>query len=185
MHKTSLLEIDRIMGIVEFNGIAPTVDATAFVAPNAWIIGDVHIGADSSCFFGAVIRGDIQPIRIGKRTNIQEHALLHTSHDMNSLEIGDSVTIGHRSILHGCRVGSNTLIGMGATILDNAIIGEQCIIGAHSLVTKGTVIAPRSLVMGTPAKIIRTLTPAEISSLATSADNYVVLSREYRSQFSR
>lgn len=173
------------MTVVEFKGVLPNIHSSAFLAPSAWIIGDVHIGADSSCFFGAVIRGDIQPIRIGKRTNIQEHALLHTSHEMNSLEIGDGVTIGHRSILHGCRVGANTLIGMGATILDNAIIGEQCIIGAHSLVTKGTVIPPRTLVMGTPAKIIRTLTPVEISSLASSADNYVVLSSEYRTQFSR
>lgn len=173
------------MTVVEFKGVVPNIHPTAFLAPNAWIIGDVHIGPDSSCFFGAVIRGDIQEIRIGKRTNVQEHALLHTSHGMNPLEIGDNVTIGHRSILHGCRVESNTLVGMGATILDNAIIGEQCIIGAHSLVTKGTVIAPRTLVMGTPAKAIRTLTPAEISSLGASADNYAELSREYRTHFSR
>ena len=167
------------MALIEFEGNVPRVDSSCFIAPDAWIIGDVEIGSDSSVFFYSVLRGDIQPIRIGSRTNIQEHSLIHTSHGMSPVIIGDDVTVGHRAILHGCKVGNNSLIGMGETVLDNAIIGEDSIIGAHSLVTKGTIIPPRSMVVGTPAKVVRSLTAEERSSLKESANHYVELANKY------
>jgi carbonic anhydrase/acetyltransferase-like protein (isoleucine patch superfamily) len=173
------------MAVSKFGKASPSLHQSVFVAPGSWIIGNVEIAAESSVFFGAVVRGDIQPIRIGKKTNIQEHALLHTSHGMNPLEIGEGVTVGHRAILHGCNIEDSVLIGMGATILDNAVIGTQSIIGAHCLVTKETIIPPRSLVYGSPAKIIRQLTTAEVSSLETSANQYVELAAQYKREFPR
>lgn len=171
------------MSLVTFECKTPKIATSCFVAPDSWIIGDVEIGTQSSVFFYSVIRGDIQPIRIGARSNIQEHALIHSSHGMAPAMIGDDVTVGHRAILHGCRVENRCLIGMGATVLDNAIIGEESIVGAHSLVSKGTEIPPRSLVIGTPARVIRTLTPKELSFLKESADNYVRLANDYKSLF--
>lgn len=173
------------MSVSKFGKASPSLHQSVFVATGSWIIGQVEIAAESSVFFNAVIRGDIQPIRIGKKTNIQEHALLHTSHGMNPLEIGDGVTVGHRAILHGCSIEDSVLIGMGATILDNAVIGTQSIIGAHCLVTKGTIIPPRSLVYGSPAKVIRQLTAEEVTSLDTSANHYVALAAQYKNEFPR
>lgn len=167
------------MPITPFGSATPAVDSTAFVAPDAWVIGNVSVGARTSIFFNAVLRGDIEAITVGSGTNIQEHCLVHTSHGMDPVTIGDNVTIGHRAIIHGCTVGSLSLIGMGATILDNARIGERSIIGAHSLVVKGMVIPPQSLVMGTPAKVIRALTDNEIQSLAASAESYQRLGAQY------
>jgi carbonic anhydrase/acetyltransferase-like protein (isoleucine patch superfamily) len=171
------------MPITPFGSNTPSIDATAFVAPDAWIIGKVSVGARTSIFFNAVLRGDIEAITVGSGTNIQEHCLIHTSHGMNPVTIEDNVTIGHRAIIHGCTVGSLSLIGMGATILDNARIGERCIVGAHSLVTKGMIIPPQSLVMGTPAKVIRALTEDEIQSLTASAESYQRLGAQYASIF--
>lgn len=168
------------MPLIAFEGKSPRTDSSCFIAPDSWIIGDVEIGNDSSVFFYCVLRGDIQPIRIGSRTNIQEHSLLHTSHGMSPVIVGDNVTVGHRAILHGCTVGNNSLIGMGATVLDDATIGENSIVGAHSLVTKGTIIPPQSLVVGTPAKVVRSLTATELDSLKESANHYVELANEYR-----
>ena len=171
------------MPIRPFGSNTPSIDATAFVAPDAWIIGKVSVGARTSIFFNAVLRGDIEAITVGSGTNIQEHCLIHTSHGMDPVTIGDNVTIGHRAIIHGCTVGSLSLIGMGATILDNARIGERCIIGAHSLVTKGMIIPPQSLAMGTPAKVIRALTDDEIQSLTASAESYQRLGAQYAGVF--
>lgn len=168
------------MPIKTFRDRTPQIGRSSFVAPDSWIIGDVEIGPNSSVFFYCVLRGDIQPIRIGARTNIQEHCLIHTSHGMSPVTVGDDVTVGHRAILHGCSVENSSLIGMGATILDDAVIGEGSIVGAHSLVTKGTIIPPRSLVVGTPAKVVRPLTTEELSSLKESANHYVTLAREYQ-----
>lgn len=167
------------MPIIPFGSDTPTVDSTAFVAPDAWIIGKVVVGARTSIFFNAVLRGDLESITVGNGTNIQEHCLLHTTHGMDPVTVGDNVTIGHRAIIHGCTIGSGSLIGMGATILDNARIGENCIIGAHSLVIKGTVIPDRSLVMGTPAKVIRTLNDDELRSIREAAESYQQLGARY------
>lgn len=167
------------MAIIPFKDTSPSIASTAFIAPDSWVIGAVSIGERSSVFFNAVIRGDIQPISIGSETNLQEHVLVHSSHGMSPVTIGDRVTVGHRAIIHGCTIGNNTLIGMGATILDNAAIGENCIIGAHTLVTKGSIIPPGSMVVGTPGKMLRPLTEPEIAELATSARHYVELATEY------
>lgn len=172
------------MPILPFNSIHPSVADDTFIAPDAWVIGSVTIGARSSLFFNVVARGDIQPITIGAGTNLQEHVLVHSSHDMAPVVIGDNVTVGHRAIIHGCSIGNNTLIGMGATILDNAIIGEHCIIGAHSLITKGMVIPARSLVLGSPAKVHRAITEQEAAGLEESALHYQKSAAEYRKIFS-
>jgi carbonic anhydrase/acetyltransferase-like protein (isoleucine patch superfamily) len=171
------------MPITPFGGATPSVDATSFVAPDAWVIGNVSVGARTSIFFHAVLRGDIEAITVGCGSNIQEHCLVHTSHGMDPVTIGDNVTVGHRAIIHGCTIGSLSLIGMGATILDNARIGENCIIGAHTLVTKGMIIPPKSLVMGTPAKVIRPLKEDEIRSLTESAESYQRLGLQYAAIF--
>jgi carbonic anhydrase/acetyltransferase-like protein (isoleucine patch superfamily) len=168
------------MAIVPFGGVQPEIAPSAFIAPGAWVIGKVTIGELSSVFFNVVVRGDIQPITIGARSNLQEHVLVHTSHGLSPVTIGDQVTVGHRAIIHGCTIERCSLIGMGATILDDARIGEYSLIGAHTLITKGTIIPPRSLVMGTPGKIIRTLTDKELAELEASAGHYVTLASEYR-----
>jgi len=172
------------MPILPFNSIHPSVAGDAFIAPDAWVIGAVTIGAGSSLFFNVVARGDIQPITIGVGTNLQEHVLVHLSHDMAPVVIGDNVTVGHRAIIHGCSIGNNTLIGMGATILDNAIIGDHCIIGAHALITKGMIIPPRSLVLGSPAKVHRPISDEEAAGLRESALHYQKSAVEYRRIFS-
>ena len=171
------------MPLIPFKSETPSVARSTFIAPDAWIIGQVSIAERSSVFFNAVVRGDIQPITIGSQTNLQEHVLVHTSHGMPPVKVGDRVTVGHRAIIHGCRVGNCCLIGMGATILDDVTIGEYSIIGAHTLLTKGTVIPPRSLIMGSPGKIIRSITDSEASELEASAGHYVELASQYLTYF--
>lgn len=171
------------MPIVPFTDDNPHVDPSAFIAPDAWIIGKVSIGSESSAFFNVVVRGDIQAIAIGSRTNLQEHVLVHSSHGMSPVRIGDQVTVGHRVIIHGCIIERCCLVGMGATILDNVVIGEQSLIGAHTLITKGTIVPPRSLVVGSPGKVIRTLSDVEIAELESSAEHYVELGKRYREMF--
>jgi carbonic anhydrase/acetyltransferase-like protein (isoleucine patch superfamily) len=171
------------MAVIPFKESIPSVSSSAFVAPDAWIIGDVTIDDDVSIFFNAVLRGDIQSITVGRGTNLQEHSLVHTSHGMAPVVIGEDVTVGHRAIIHGCFIGHRCLIGMGATILDNAEVGDGCIIGAHTLIPKGMKIPPNSLVIGTPGKVVRELTSEESSSLQASALGYRDLGREYRKYF--
>ena len=168
------------MPVISFKEKTPTVSASAFVAPDAWVIGDVSVGDDVSIFFNVVLRGDIEKISIGRGSNLQEHVLVHTSHGMNPATVGEDVTVGHRAIIHGCTIEDRCLIGMGATILDNAVIGEGSIVGAHTLVTKGTIVPPGSLVMGTPGKVIRPLNPEETKSLLASAKGYQDLGAYYR-----
>jgi len=171
------------MPIIQFQSDSPNVDTSVFVAPDAWIIGRVTISSNSSIFFNAVVRGDIQSISIGQYTNVQEHVTIHSSHGMSSVEIGDHVTIGHRAIIHGCTIQSHCLIGMGATILDDVTIGAGSIIGANTLITKGTNIPPGSLVIGSPGKVTRAVSEAEASDIASSAANYAKLASYYRTQF--
>jgi carbonic anhydrase/acetyltransferase-like protein (isoleucine patch superfamily) len=149
-----------------------------FVAPNAHIVGMMTVGDDVSFWFGAVARGDYEPIHIGARSNIQEHAMLHTDFGC-PLTIGEDCTIGHGAILHGCTIGRQTLIGMGATILNRARIGSQCLVGANALITEGKEFPDRSLIMGSPAKVIRELNDDEVANLQRSADHYVRNGRRF------
>lgn len=165
--------------ILPHHGIWPKLHETAFIAPSADIIGDVEIGGHCSVWFQVVIRGDVNTIRIGDRTNIQDHSMLHVTRKTSPLKIGDEVTVGHRAMIHGCTIGNRVLVGMGAIILDDAEIGDDCIIGAGALVTKGTKIPPKSLVIGMPAKVARPLKQEEIDWLRQSAENYVGDAMEY------
>lgn len=173
--------------LVEFQGLKPKIDKNVFIAPSADIIGDVSIGEDSSIWFGVVIRGDVHHINIGKRTSIQDLSMVHVTHykkedksDGSPTIIGDDVTVGHKVMLHGCKIENACLIGMSATILDDALIGKESIVGAGSLVTKGKVFPPRSLILGSPAKFVRHLSDEEVESLYKSSENYVKFKSLYR-----
>jgi len=172
--------------ILKFKKWFPKINKSAWVAPSADVIGNVKIGADSSVWFGTVIRGDVHKIRIGERTSIQDLSMVHVTHykkedmsDGNPTIIGDDVTIGHKVMLHGCTIENGCLIGMSATILDGAVIGEGSIVGAHSLVTSNKVFPPHSLIMGSPAKVVKTLTQEEIDGLIEHAARYVKFKDEY------
>jgi len=173
--------------IMEFQGVQPSIASDVFIAPSADIIGDVTIGEQSSVWFGCVIRGDVNSIKIGKRTSIQDLSMIHVTHfkkedrsDGFATIIGDDVTIAHRVMLHGCTIEDACLIGMSATILDGAIIGKESIVGANSLVTKNKIFPPRSLIMGNPAKVVRELSDEEVASLYASAANYVKFKAMYQ-----
>jgi carbonic anhydrase/acetyltransferase-like protein (isoleucine patch superfamily) len=173
------------MPLVSYNGVSPTIDPLDFfLAPDAWITGDVTIASKVTVLFGAVLRGDIQPISIGEGSNLQEHAVVHTSRGKDPCRVGKDVTIGHHAVLHGCTVHDRCIIGMGSTILDNAVISEDCIIGANSLVTMKTVIPPGSLAVGSPARVVRKLTPAELQEIRDSAAAYRKVGRAYAVSFS-
>ncbi len=166
--------------IVTFDSKTPIVGVNSFIAPTAYIIGDVTIGPNATIFYGTVVRGDIQPIIIGEGTNIQEHAMLHTSRKRKPLVIGDEVTVGHRAILHGCQLGSRIIVGMGSILLDDAVIEDDCLIGAGSLITSGTVIPAGHLAFGSPAKAVRKLTEEEIAFVKESASHYKRLGIKYQ-----
>ncbi|HAD04848.1 MAG: gamma carbonic anhydrase family protein [Desulfuromonadales bacterium GWD2_61_12] len=163
-----------------FRGVLPQLAGSAFVEESAQLIGDVRIGHDSSVWFNVVIRGDVNPIRIGDRTNIQDGTVVHVTSRKFPTSIGNDVTVGHNAILHGCVVGSGCLIGMGAIVLDGCEIGEGTLIAAGAVLAPGTVIAPGSLVVGAPAHIKRALTEKETQDLLNSAKNYVAYALEYR-----
>jgi len=170
-----------------FKNTLPTIGAKSWIAPSADVIGDVVCGEDCSIWFGCVVRGDVHFIRIGDRVNIQDLSMIHVTHykkedksDGNPTIIGDDVTIGHRVMLHGCTIESGCLIGMSATILDGAVIGKESIVGAGALVTKGKVFPPRSLIMGSPAKLVRELSEAEAQELYASARRYVAFKEDYK-----
>lgn len=157
----------------------PTIHRTAWVAPNATILGDVTLGEESSVWYGAVLRGDINRIVIGPRSNVQDGSVVHLADDLPTL-VGELVTVGHKAILHACTVDDEVLVGMGAIILDGAEIGARSIIGAGALITSGKKIPPGSLVLGSPAKVVRALTLEEQAGLRAWADKYVDVSRGYR-----
>ena len=159
--------------------VEPRIDPTAYVSPHAAVMGDVRLGPRSSVWPMAVLRGDINFIEIGEGSNIQDGCVIHLAEDL-PVTVGKLVTVGHGAILHACAVGDECLIGMRATILDGAIIGAGSIVGAHSLVTRDTQIPPGSLVMGTPAKIIRALRPEEIAGIRIWADHYIALGPIHR-----
>ena len=171
--------------IRSFQGISPQIDPTAFIAETAVVIGDVTIGAQSSIWYNCVARGDVNFIRIGNRSNIQDLSMLHVTHKKHAddpgapLIIGDDVTVGHSVTLHGCTLGNGSFIGMQAIIMDKVVVGEGALIGARSLVTEGTVIPPHTLWVGAPAKYKRDLNPDEVAWLQRSAGNYVNYALQY------
>jgi carbonic anhydrase/acetyltransferase-like protein (isoleucine patch superfamily) len=154
------------------------IDPSAFVATGAVLIGDVHVGPEASIWFGAVVRGDCEQIRIGARTNLQDGTIVHADLGFPCL-IGVDVTVGHRCVLHGARINDRCLIGMSSTLMNGAVLGEECIVGAGALVTEGKQIPPRSLVMGVPARVVRQLTEANLRLLREGAEHYVAAAREY------
>ena len=162
-------------------GIMPIIHPSAFVEDSAQVIGNVSLEQDASVWCGAVLRGDVNAIRIGKRANVQDGAVLHGT-SRNAVIVEDDVTIGHRAIAHGCLVHARCLIGMGAIILDQAEIGEESIIGAGAVVTEKMIVPPRSLILGVPGRVKRMLTPQEIQELAERAARYVEYKHRYISQ---
>ena len=163
-------------------GRSPRLHDSAFVAETAIVIGDVELGAQSSIWFGCVLRGDIHHIRVGARTNVQDHTVIHVTSHTHPTSVGDDVTLGHRVTLHGCTVKDRCLIGMGSIVLDGAVIGEDALLGAGSVVPPGMVVPPGKLALGAPARVKRDLTPAEIASLLVSAQSYVQRAQEYLAQ---
>ena len=165
--------------IRSYKGTTPTVDATAFVDASAQVIGDVHIGAESSVWMNVVIRGDVNHIRIGKRTNIQDLTMIHVMRETHPTIIGDEVTVGHSAVVHGTTIEDRVLIGMGAVLLNGVHIESDCVIAAGTLLTEGTRIPARSLVMGRPGKVKRQLTDEEIAEIRWYSDNYVTYRLDY------
>ncbi|GJD77865.1 gamma carbonic anhydrase family protein [Methylobacterium gregans] len=167
------------MSLYALDGHAPVLaDDSVWVAPGAHVIGQVHLGARASVWFGAVLRGDNEPMRVGAGTNIQDGAVLHSDPGF-PLTIGDGVTVGHRAIVHGCTIGDGTLIGMGATILNGARIGRGCIVGANALVKEGAEFPDGSLIVGMPAKSVRSLDEAGAADLRRLAEHYVANARRF------
>jgi carbonic anhydrase/acetyltransferase-like protein (isoleucine patch superfamily) len=171
--------------IIAYRGIAPKIPPSVFVAPDATVIGDVQIGEDSSVWFKTVVRGDVNRIRIGKRTNIQDSCVVHVTIDAWPTRIGDGVTIGHGVIVHGCEIQDYCLVGMGARILDGARVGRYSIVAAGSVVREGMVVPERTLVAGVPAVAKRSLTDEEIGSIEASAQRYVGYKKSYTEMFTR
>ncbi|NJR14062.1 MAG: gamma carbonic anhydrase family protein [Phyllobacteriaceae bacterium] len=162
------------------DGREPQLDEpdSVWIAPGAAVIGNVRLGAGVGIWFGAVLRGDTEPITIGARSNIQEHAMVHTDPGYPAT-VGEGCTIGHRAILHGCTIGENSLIGMGATVLNGAVIGANCLVGAGALITERKQFPDGSLIVGAPAKVVRALTDAEIDNLRKSATHYAANQRRF------
>ena len=166
--------------IHRYNSITPTIHPTVFLVDSAEIIGDVHIGNESSVWYNAVIRGDVHYIRIGERTNIQDGCLLHVRHETSPLTIGNDVTLGHGAIVHGCTIHDTCLIGMGAIVLDNAIINSYTLVAAGAVVRNDTEVPEGVLVAGVPARVIRQLTDQERTMIEKSAQQYVEYAKTYR-----
>ncbi len=159
----------------------PQIHPSAYVAPGAYVIGKVSLMQDSSVWFGATLRGDNEPIVIGAQSNVQESAVLHTDPG-SPLTVGSNVTIGHQAMLHGCSIGDGSLIGIQAVVLNNVVIGKNCLIGACALVTTGMVIPDRSMVLGAPAKIIRSLTDEEIAGMHKGIASYVPRAKKFAAE---
>jgi len=165
--------------IRDFNNITPRIDATAFVAPNSTVIGDVVLGENTTVWYNAVLRGDIDRIVVGDNTNIQEGCIIHCKKGAD-VRIGSHVTVGHGAILHSCHIGNNTLIGMGAIVLDDSVVGNNCLVAAGSVVTPRTKIPDGSLIAGSPAVVKRVLTEQEIEDIRNNAKEYISLLKYYK-----
>ncbi len=166
--------------ISAFNGIFPKVPQTAFIADDAIVIGDVELGENASVWFGSIVRGDVNFIRIGDRTNIQDGTVIHVSSKTHSTILENDITVGHRVTLHGCYIETGCLIGIGAIVLDGVRVGRNSLVAAGSLLTPGTIIPAGSMVMGSPAKVKRELTAEEIDGIAANVAKYVELSAIYK-----
>jgi gamma-carbonic anhydrase len=165
-----------------FRGVHPQIHSTAFVDQSAQVIGDVHVGEEGSIWCNCTVRGDIHYIRIGARSNVQDNSVIHVRNGSHPTILEDEVTIGHSVTLHGCYVERGCLIGIGSILLDDVRIGEKSLVAAGALVSPGTVVPPRSLVMGFPAKVKRPLTEEEVASLEIFWKNYVEYTRLYREE---
>ena len=168
--------------IRSFRGVQPQIHPTAFVADGAHVIGDVHIGEQSSIWFNTVVRGDMFYIRIGDRTNVQDNCVIHTRTGAHPAILEDEVTVGHSVTLHGCYVERGSLIGIGSILLDDVRVGAESLVAAGSLISPGTIIPPRSLVMGMPAKVKRSLTEEEVAGLDAYWQNYVAFTKLYKDE---
>ena len=167
------------MAVYELDGIQPRVADSAWVADSAQVMGNVVLGEDSSIWFGTVIRGDTETITVGRGSNIQDASVLHA--DIGKpLTIGENVTVGHQVMLHGCTIGDESLIGIGAIVLNGAKIGRHCLVGAGALVTEGKEFPDGSMIIGSPAKAVRQLTPEQIEGLKLSAQHYMDNARRFR-----
>jgi len=164
-----------------FKGIYPKVDPTAFIAENATIIGDVEIGPGTSIWFHCVVRGDLNYIRIGSNCSIQDGCILHVDKDLYPLIVGDDVVLGHRVVIHGCKIGRGSLIGIDSIVLNGAEVGEESIVGAGSVVTPNSVIPPRALALGSPAKPVRPLAEKDLRMIQDTLQDYENLRRFYQS----
>ncbi|MCU6601042.1 gamma carbonic anhydrase family protein [Peribacillus frigoritolerans] len=165
--------------IIPYNNKKPSIDDTVFVAPGAHLIGDISIGKDSTIWFNAVLRGDEDSITIGEKCSIQDNSTIHLFEGC-PVVIEDEVTVGHNVILHGCKIGKRSIIGMGSTILDNVEIGEECIVGANTLISSGKIIPPRSLVIGSPGKVVRRLNDKDLELIQLSIDTYVQKGKDFK-----
>jgi carbonic anhydrase/acetyltransferase-like protein (isoleucine patch superfamily) len=170
------------MPIYEHCGVRPTLGKDVYIAPSGTVIGDVVLGDEASIWFGAVVRGDCYPIRIGARSNVQDGCVIHVTGGQAETTIGDDVTIGHLALLHGCTVGNRVLVGMGSIVLDKAVVGDECIIAAGALVPPGMRIPPRSMVMGHPAKVVRSLKERELAWIREAAVRYLEYSHLFRTR---
>jgi carbonic anhydrase/acetyltransferase-like protein (isoleucine patch superfamily) len=164
--------------LLPYRDKVPSLGRGTFVAPDATLIGDVTLGEDASVFFQCVLRGDINAIRVGARSNIQDHTTVHLASAIPTI-VGEDVSVGHRCILHACTVGDRVLVGMGSILMDNVMIGEDSIVGAGSLVPKGKTFPPGSLIVGSPARLVRPLTVEEKASIPALARKYVGVKDEY------
>lgn len=167
------------MTIYGLSGVKPVLGEGVWVAPNATVIGDVVLGPESSVWFGTVIRGDVYPIRIGARTNIQDNGVVHVTGGKASTTIGDDVTVGHAAIVHGCAIGDRCLVGMGSVVLDGAVVESDCLIAAGTIVPPRMFVPARSLVRGNPGRIVKTLADAELAGIREAAELYVQYARSF------
>jgi carbonic anhydrase/acetyltransferase-like protein (isoleucine patch superfamily) len=172
------------MAIYELDGTAPRIAESAWVADSAQVMGNVELADDASVWFGAVVRGDTEIIRIGRRSNIQDMSVLHADIGM-PLTVGEDVTVGHKVMLHGCTIGDGSLIGIGAVVLNGAKIGKGCLVGAGALVTEGKEFPDGSMILGSPAKVVRQLTPEQLEGLRRSARQYVGNALRFRAGLSK
>ena len=166
-----------------FRGVHPQIHPTAFIEESAQVIGDVHVGEQSSVWFNAVLRGDVFFIRIGDRTNVQDGTVIHVSSGTDETILEDEVTIGHNVTLHGCYIERGCLIGIGAIVMDGVRVGEKSLVAAGSLLTPGTIVPPQSLVMGSPARVKRALTDKEVADLDHYWQNYVAYTKVYKEEY--
>ena len=169
--------------LLTLDGRSPQTEGETFIASTAVVVGNVVLRHESSVWWGAVLRGDYDAITVGRRSNVQDNAVIHMDEGF-PVTLGDGVTIGHKAVLHGCTIGDNSLVGINAVVMNAAVIGENSMIGANALVTEGKAIPPRSLVLGSPGKVVRTLSDAEVAEITDFSDRYVRNLRRYKAGLS-